>query len=294
MGGLIPFQVATIWACVTLAQNGVDAQLPTPTGVPQEEARRNPAAPCLEPPPLVRWGEYHGPLKRAEGLFARKVERKAVRAPRFKPDTLLCSLETKDKFTLFLHDTFEPLSFLSAGFNAGMDQAADRDPGFGLGAAGYGRRFGIDFAAETTWRFLKDFGYPTIFSEDPRYYRLGRGGRGKRLLHATAHSFVAFRDNGKYMFNVTEWLGTMSAAALENAYHPGDDHRLGSIMKQTGYSVSVDVGFDVVREFWPEIARKLKIPFRDAADTQPQKPSLSAHRQFLLIRASSTALPQTR
>jgi len=268
MGSQVCFPGCIICILIALTRNGLDAQVPAPTTAPREEATRNAVAPCLEPPPLVRWDEYHGPLKRAEGLFARKVERKAVRVPRFKPDTLLCSLETKDKFTLFLHDTFEPVSLLSAGFNAGMDQAADRDPGLGLGAAGYGSRFGIDFAAETTWRFVKDFAYPTVFSEDPRYYRLGRGSRGKRLLHAAAHSFLAFRDNGKYMFNFTEWLGTMSAAALQNAYHPGDDHTLGSIMKQTGYSVSVDVGFDIVREFWPEVARKLKIPFRDAAEEQ--------------------------
>jgi hypothetical protein len=268
MGGRIPFQVSIICIFITLRLNGLDAQEPALPGVAQEEARRNPVVPCLEPPPLVRWEDYHGPLKRAEGLLARKLERKAVRVPRFKPDILLCSLETKDKFTLFLHDTFEPISFVSAGFNAGMDQAADRDPGLGLGGAGYGRRFGIDFAAETTWRFLKGFAYPTIFSEDPRYYRLGRGSRGKRLLHAAAHSFVAFRDDGKHMFNFTEWLGSMSAAALENTYHPGDDHTVAAVLKQTGYSVGVDVGFDVLREFWPEVARKLKIPFRDMAEKQ--------------------------
>ena len=268
MGRRVCFPGWTICILIALTRNGLNAQLPPPATAPREEVTRNAVVPCLEPPPLVKWDEYHGPLKRAEGIFARKVERKAVRVRRFKPDTLLCSLETKDKFTLFLHDTFEPVSFLSAGYNAGMDQAADGDPGLGPGAAGYGSRFGIDFAAETTWRFLKDFAYPTVFSEDPRYYRLGHGSRGKRLLHAAVHSFVAFRDNGKYMFNYTEWLGTMSAAALENAYHPGDEHTFGSIMKQTGYSVTVDVGFDVVREFWPEVARKLKIPFRDSAEKQ--------------------------
>ena len=258
----------TICFLMALAPNRTGAQPPVPAVAPREETRRNPVAPCLEPPPLVRWDEYHGPFQKAEGVFARKVERKAVRVPRFKPDTLLCSLQTKDKFKLFLHDTFDPVSFLAAGFNAGMDQAADRDPSFGLGAAGYGRRFGTDFGAETTWRFLKDFAYPTVFAEDPRYYRLGRGSRKKRLLHAAAHSFVAFRDNGRYMFNVTEWLGTVSAAALENAYHPDDDHTFSSIMKQTGCSLGMDVGFDVLREFWPEVARKLKIPFRDMAQGQ--------------------------
>src|SRR5271157_815194 len=138
MGSQFRFPGWIICILMALARNGLDAQEPTPPGAPQEEARRNPVAPCLEPPPLVRWDEYRGPLKRAEGLFARNGERKAVRVPRFKPDTLLCSLDTKDKFTLFVHDTFEPASFLSAGFNAGMDQAAGRDPGLGLGPAGYG------------------------------------------------------------------------------------------------------------------------------------------------------------
>jgi hypothetical protein len=218
----------------------------------------------VEPPPLVRWEYYRGPLKRAEGLFARKLERKAVLLPRYyyKSDTLLCSLEPKYKFRLFAADTFDPVSFLTAGFNAGIDQAVNRDPGFGQGATGYGQRFGIEFAAQTTWRCLKDFAYPTVFSEDPRYYRLAHGGSRRRLLHAAAHSFVAFRDDGKYMFNYSEWLGTLSAAALSNVYHRGDDHTLGSIMRQTGYSVIQDAGFDILREFWPEIARKLKIPFR--------------------------------
>jgi hypothetical protein len=29
-----------------------------------------------------------------------------------------------------------------------------------------------------------------------------------------------------------------------------------------GFSVANDMGWDVLREFWPEIAHKLKLPFR--------------------------------
>lgn len=55
-----------------------------------------------------------------------------------------------------------------------------------------------------------DFAYPPIFSEDPRYYRLAHGSGGRRFLHAVEHAFVAHRDNGKRMFNFSEWLGTTS------------------------------------------------------------------------------------
>jgi len=265
MSGLVQWTICLVMA---LSQNGLDTQQPIPTGAPQEETRRNVTAPCLEPPPLVKWEDYHGSLKKAEGIFARKLERRAVHVPRYKTGTLLCSLETKDKFRLFIDDTFEPGSFVLAGFYAGLDQATNRDPSFGPGAIGYARRFGVEFAGETTWRFLKEFAYPTAFSEDPRYYRLGHGSGRKRLFHAAAHSFVAFSDNGKYMFNATEWLGTASAVAANSAFHPGDDHTFASVMRQTGYFVSLDVGLDVVREFWPEIARKLKLPFRDLAEKE--------------------------
>jgi len=141
----------------------------------QEEATGNAATPCLEPPPLLGWEDYRGPFQKLVGTFAGKLELKSVHAPHYKPGTILCSLEVKDKFMLFVRDTFDPISFFEAAFNAGLDQASNRDPTFGQGAEGYGRRFGADFAGQTTWRFFTDFAYPTIFSEDPRYYRLIHG-----------------------------------------------------------------------------------------------------------------------
>jgi hypothetical protein len=57
-------------------------------------------------------------------------------------------------------------------------------------------------------------------------------------------------------------LGTMSAVALSNTYHPGNERGFGPAARQVGCSVATDMGFDVLREFWPEIAHKLNIPFR--------------------------------
>jgi hypothetical protein len=241
----------------------MNAQEPAIADVQQEQTIKNVAAPCLEPPPLIRWEDYQGPLQKVVGTFARKLERKSAHPPHYKPGAVLCSLEVRDKFVLFVQDTFDPVSFVSAGFNSGLDQAANQDPTFGQGAAGYGKRFGADFAGQSAGRFFMDFAYPTVFSEDPRYYRLGHGSTGHRFLHATEHVFVAHRDSGKRMFNFSEWLGTASAVALNNAYHPGNEHGLAPAARQVGYSVLEDMGFDVLREFWPEIARKLRIPFRD-------------------------------
>ena len=230
------------------------------------ETKKNATAPCLEPPPLVRLEDYEGPLKKTVGIFARKLERKSVKPPHYKTGAILCSLELKDKFVLFVMDSIDPVSFLNAGFNAGLAQAQDDDHSFGQGAVGYGKRFGASFADQASSKFFTEFAYPAIFSEDPRYYRLGNGNGGRRFLHAVEHVFVAHRDNGKRIFNFSEWLGTTSSVVLSNTYHPDNERGFEAAAQAVGFSVIQDVGFDVLREFWPEISRKFRLPFRDESD----------------------------
>jgi hypothetical protein len=120
-----------------------------------------------------------------------------------------------------------------------------------------------DFAGQTTGRFFTDFAYPTIFAEDPRYYRLIHGSGRRRLFQALEHTFVAQRDSGKHMFNFSLWAGTVSAVAVNDAYHPGNQRGVTPALRVSGFSLLTDMGLDVLREFWPDIARKLHMPFRD-------------------------------
>ena len=71
------------------------------------------AKPCMEPPPMVRWQDYDGPFEKVVGAFGQTLDRESVQPPRYKPGTALCSLELRDKFLLFVHDSYEPISFLS-------------------------------------------------------------------------------------------------------------------------------------------------------------------------------------
>jgi hypothetical protein len=249
---------------VLLLSGAVSAQAQEqPTFTPAgEEAQQNLSGSCMEPPPLVRWEDYEGPFAKLVGSFGRKLERKAVHPPHFKPGAMLCSLEPRDKFLLFVQDTIDPVSFLSSGFNAALDHATNQDPSFGQGGLGYARRFRAELAGQTASRFFEDFLYPAIFSEDPRYYRQARGSASSRLFHAMRHTMVAHRDNGRVMFNFTEWLGTVSSVALNNLYHPGNQPGIAAAARNGSYSMLQDMGFDVLREFWPDIARRLKMPFR--------------------------------
>lgn len=122
-----------------------DALRSAPSPDSAQETTKDVAAPCLEPSPLLSWEDYHGPFQKVVGAFARKLELKSVHPPRYKPGTALCSLDAKDKFSLFVRDTFDPISFFEAAFNAGLDQASNRDPTFGRGR----------WLWETFWRRLR-------------------------------------------------------------------------------------------------------------------------------------------
>ncbi|HYT20574.1 MAG TPA: hypothetical protein VEW05_10140, partial [Candidatus Polarisedimenticolia bacterium] len=45
-------------------------------------------------------------------------------------------------------------------------------------------------------------------------------------------------------------------------YHPGNERGFAPSAEALGFSVLSDMGFDTLREFWPEIAHKFKLPFR--------------------------------
>ena len=75
------------WISGVLLSGGVVAyaQDAMPTAGAAEKVGEKPGAACLEPPPLVGWQDYNGPFAKTVGTFGRKLERKAVHPPRYRP-----------------------------------------------------------------------------------------------------------------------------------------------------------------------------------------------------------------
>lgn len=270
LNGQTGYRAVVLAALLASAAGQARPQTPSlpPVGAPpQEEMEKSATSGCYEPPPLIRWEDYRGPFARLAGTVGRKAELSTVHEPHYKPGAKLCSLEPGEKFSLFVRNTVDPISLLSAGFNAAISPGSD--PSFGQGMQGYGKRFGAALADQTTARFLGGFVYPTLFREDPRYYRMAHGSTARRLGHALAHVAVGHRDSGAQMFNFSEWLGAGSAVAAGYAWHPGNAPGFGPGARSVAWIIGQDAGFNVLREFWPEIARGLRLPFRDPHEMAP-------------------------
>ena len=144
------------------------------------------------------------------------------------------------------------------GFLAGISQAENSEPGFGQGAAGYGKRFGSAFADGTIENFVTGAILPSLLHQDPRFFQSGTGGFWRRSGYAVSRIFVTRTDAGGEQFNYSEVLGSAVSAAISTySYHPRSDRNVGNTLSVWGSQVGYDTVTIVVKEFWPDIHRKL-------------------------------------
>jgi len=168
-------------------------------------------------------------------------------------------LTVGEKFKVVAKGSFDPVQVVWYGFLAGISQAEDSEPGFGQGAEGYGKRYGAYFADGTIENFLTGAILPSIFRQDPRYFQSGRGTFWNRTGYAISRIFVTREDSGRNEFNVSEVFGSAIAAGISTyTYHPKSDRTVSNTGSVWGSQVGYDTITLVVKEFWPDIRRKIR------------------------------------
>lgn len=154
-------------------------------------------------------------------------------------------------------DYFSPFTLVFVAASAGWDQAIDAKSGYGQGAEGYGKRYGADFATGLTHTFFVTGVFPSLLHQDPRYFRKGEGGAGSRIGYALTRVVVTRQDSGRNAFNFSEVLGSAASAGIAGAYYPEEDRTASGFAIRTGLQIAVESGFNVLREFYPDISRKI-------------------------------------
>ena len=172
-------------------------------------------------------------------------------------DLMLPPLTPHEKFKLMVDDTFDYSAFLYVGFVAGLRMTSASYPEFGEGPAAYGRyywRFFVDNASGNTFT---EWLLPVAFKQDPRYFTKGHGSFWSRTGYAASRVLVTRSDKGTEQFNISEIAGNLAAGGISNAYYPAPKRGIGNTMNNWGVQVGLDAAFDVLKEFWPDIAHKV-------------------------------------
>jgi hypothetical protein len=180
-------------------------------------------------------------------------------------------LTTGEKFHLFAKTTFDPVTVVIAAAQAGVSQADNQFAGYGQGAEGYGKRFGAAFGDQLSAGFFGNFLYPTIFKQDPRYFRRGHGGFGRRFVYSLLQEVICHTDSGGRAFNASSMLGAFTSGGLSNVYYPADDRGFKLTMGRSGLAIAYASAGGLFNEFWPDIHRKLSHKPQD--DKTPNGPA---------------------
>jgi hypothetical protein len=183
-------------------------------------------------------------------------------------------LTAKQKYAVVTKGSFDYVQYPWYAFLSGISQWEDSEPGYGQGAAGYGKRFGAAFADGTIENYLTGAILPSLLRQDPRYFQSGHGTFWRRTWYAMSRNLVTRTDSGGEQFNYSEVVGgALSAVISTNTYHPKSrlvttttpgvlrfipsDRTLTNTAKVWGTQYGYDTLTLVVKEFWPDIRRKL-------------------------------------
>jgi len=231
-------------------------QQPQPTRSPQQG---NPSA-APQSQPSDQSQNQSGDVKKQEQTGT-STDRLFFALPNF------LTVETKNvppltvgqKFKVVARGSFDPIEIPWYAALAGISQAENSEPGYGQGAEGYGKRFGAAFADGTIENFFTGAILPSVLHQDPRFYQLGKGSFWHRAGYAMSRIVVTRTDSGNSQFNFSEVFGSAASAAISTySYHPRDDRTPSNTASVWGAQIGYDTFTLVMKEFWPDIRRKLK------------------------------------
>lgn len=170
--------------------------------------------------------------------------------------SVVAPMSVKDKFVLASHDAFDPMAFVVSGMYAGVGQLVGQNESWGQGVRGYSKRYGAAIADQIQSSYFQDAIVPTLFHQDPRYYRMASGPTGKRVLYAISRTFVTRSDMGKPQINASEFVGNAMQFALSTAYYPAESRTASEVGTKYLVQFGTDSLFNIVKEFWPDLHKK--------------------------------------
>jgi len=166
-------------------------------------------------------------------------------------------LTAKQKMTIAVKDSFDYPVYPTAGLFASLYQLENQNPSFGQGMQGYAKRFATAYGDQMIGNMMTEGIVPSVFHQDPRYFRVNEGSTGHRLRMALQQIVICRTDNNHRTFNVAEWGGNAISTAISNAYYP-DTRTASDNLQKWLIAVATDSFSNILKEFWPDVKRKLQ------------------------------------
>jgi hypothetical protein len=261
------FVALVVFSIPALAQEPAQPEAQQPATQPaqqtQQPGQKPPSATSggIQPATAQKAGQDQGRQKPAQNGATQSKDRLFFALPNF--NTLenagnVPPLTVGQKFKLITRSSFDPAQFVWYGLISGIGQADNSESAYGQGWGAYGKRYATTMADGTVEGYMVSGIFPSVLKQDPRYFIMGKGTVMHRTVYALSRLFITRSDSGHAEFNASEILGSASAAAISTyGYHPENDKTLSNTASVWGTQVAYDGIAIVIKEFWPDIRRKM-------------------------------------
>jgi hypothetical protein len=187
----------------------------------------------------------------------------ATKASDFRPMT------QSERNHLYFKTMTNPLMYIKAGFSAGIDQWNDKPVEWQQGMSGYGKRFANILGQYSIQRTVT-FGLGSVLHEDNRYFNSGQHGFWKRTGYALSSGVLARKDDGSRHISISQLGGVAAGAFLSRYWQPPSQSDAGNGAVSFGITMASNIGFGVVKEFLPDLGRKINKSRAHHAATRKQ------------------------
>lgn len=171
------------------------------------------------------------------------------------PPREFAPMTRSERFVNYATQLADPASVLSAAASAGIRQASNSPKEWGGGAEAYGYRIGSAFAQHVIQNTLM-YGSSWALHEDNRYFVSGQSGFFRRTKYAIRGTLMARHDNGSQSLSFSRVGGTAGAAFISRIWQPRSATTAGDGAVSFGISMGSQIGFNIVREFFPDLKRR--------------------------------------
>lgn len=267
------FVFASLLPWLTAAQQTAPASNNDSSKQSQPQPAKDPAAPSAQKTPADKAKQNPATNGKVAGT---SNDRLFYTLPNFlslETTSKLPPMTTKQKYAVVARGTFDYVQYPWWAFLSAISQAQNSEPGYGQGWGAYGKRFATAAADGTIENFTTGAVLPSLLHQDPRFYQSSEGGFRRRAWYAVSRIFVTRADSGATQFNYSEIVGSALSASISTfSYHPRStyistpsnphqfvpsDRTLANAANVWGSQLGYDTITIVVKEFWPDIHRKL-------------------------------------
>jgi hypothetical protein len=162
-------------------------------------------------------------------------------------------LTRKQKFKLAFKVTVDPVTFLTTGITASIEQAQNDFSGYGEGFGGYAKRYGATYGDRVTSTFFGAALLPSLLHQDPRYFYKGKGRIINRALYAISTVVICKGDNGHWQPNYSNVLGNLAAGGISSLYYPDSEKHDAQV---TVDNILIGVGSGAIGTLFQEFLLK--------------------------------------